>query len=376
MYDGRSETAIEAATDVSFRLARVVDGYQPVHCLPDGVIAWRRNTLYRADLQLRKFDPICTLPIRAARIARLATPLLTRMLRFEIRSSVLIDEDTLLLAQRDLIFAVSLSSGKWRVDFRIPNGRRLLALSAVTQADGSRAACFGEYLHNVDGSAVRIWRRDSSGEWCCSAEFPPKTVDHIHNIIETPDGRVWVLVGDMEHRPGVWRTDSALERLEPVATGAQEYRACWLWQAPDGACHYATDSNIERNHLMQLAPGSDTFVRGLPLAGSSIHAGLSKNYVAFATSLEPGYFTGNTLRAITTRRPGPAFVGNSAHIHVIRNGKLETLLSAPMDGWPLTLGQFPNFYFPAGRMPDDRFYAFGRSVRHYDGKCLMFERSD
>jgi hypothetical protein len=45
-----------------------------------------------------------------------------------------------------------------------------------------------------------------------------------------------------------------------------------------------------------------------------------------------------------------------------------------MDGWPLTLGQFPNFYFPAGMMPDDRFYAFGRSVRDYDGACLMFER--
>jgi hypothetical protein len=46
-----------------------------------------------------------------------------------------------------------------------------------------------------------------------------------------------------------------------------------------------------------------------------------------------------------------------------------------MDGWPLTLGQFPNFYFPGGTMPDDRFYAFGRSVRDYDGACLMFERT-
>ena len=126
---------------------------------------------------------------------------------------------------------------------------------------------------------------------------------------------------------------------------------------------------------MQLAPGSDRFERGAPLSGSSIHAGFSKDYVAFATSLEPGYFTGNTLRALTTRQPGSAFVGKSAHIHVIKDGQLQTVLSAPMDGWPLTLGQFPNFYFPAGIMPDDRFYAFGRSVRDYDGACLMFERS-
>jgi hypothetical protein len=375
MYDGRSRPPVEATTDVSFRLAKVVNGYQPVHCLPDGLIAWRRNRLYRADPDLCHFEPICSLPIRAASLARFATRLVTRMLRFEIRSSVMIDDDTLLLAQRDTIFALSLSLGRWTVDFKIPDGRRLLALSAVTQADGSRAACFGEYLHNVDGSAVRIWRRDLNGQWSCSAEFRPNTVEHIHNIVETPDGRVWVLVGDMDHYPGLWRSNAALDLLEPIATGEQQYRACWLWQAPDGVCHYATDSNVERNQLMQLAPGANTWQRGAPLAGSSIHAGLSKKYVAFATSLEPGYFTGNTLRAITTRRPGSAFVGRSAHIHVIEDRKLETVLSAPMDGWPLTLGQFPNFYFPAGMMPDDRFYAFGRSVRGYDGACLMFERS-
>jgi hypothetical protein len=375
MYDGRSGRTIEAATDASFRLARVVAGYQPVHCLPDAVIAWRRNRLYRADLGLWHFEPICTLPVRAAGLARVSGRLLTRLLRFEIRSSVLVDDDTLLLAQRDIIFALNLSSGTWEIDFRIPDGRRLLALSAVTRPDGSRAACFGEYLHNPQGSAVRIWRRETAGEWRCSAEFPAGTVDHVHNIVETPDGRVWVLAGDMEHRPGLWRSDSALERLEPIATGAQEYRACWLWQAPDGVCHYATDSNVERNRLMRLQPGSDTFERGEPLAGSSIHAGFSKNYVAFATSLEPGFFTGNTVRAILTRKPGPSFIGKSAHIHIIENGRLETVLSARMDGWPLTLAQFPNFYFPSGTMPDDGFYAFGRSVRDYDGACLMFERT-
>ena len=376
MYDGRSGKIIESATDVGFRLARVVKGYQPVHCLADRLIAWRRNRLYFADLELRHFEPICRLPVRAAFLARFATRLITRMLRFEIRSSVMLDCDTLLLAQRDIIFAVDLSSGEWKIDFRIPNGRRLLTLSAVTETDGSRAACFGEYLHNVSGSAVRIWRRSLGGEWLSSAEFPPGTVDHVHNIVETADGRVWVLVGDMNQRAGIWRSNSALDSLEPIATGSQAFRACWLWQAPDGVCHFATDSNVERNHLMRLLPGSNRFERGEPLTGSSIHAGVSKDYVVFATSLEPGYFSGNTIRAIFTRRPGAAFIGKSAQIHVIENGRLQTALSAQMDGWPLTLGQFPNFYFPAGTLPSDRFYAFGRSVRDYDGACLMFERAD
>ena len=55
---------------MSFRLARVVNGYQPVHCLPDGLIAWRGNMLYRADFALSHFEPLCSLPIRAAGLAR------------------------------------------------------------------------------------------------------------------------------------------------------------------------------------------------------------------------------------------------------------------------------------------------------------------
>jgi hypothetical protein len=360
---------------VSFRLARVVRGYQPVHCLPEGVIAWRRNTLYRADSDLEHFEPLCTLPIRAAWLARMATPLLTRLLRFEIRSSVMVDDDTLLVAQRDMIFAVSVSTGEWTLDFRIPDGRRLLALSAVTGPDGSRAACFGEYLHNVDGSAVRIWRRDPAGHWSCSAEFPPGAIDHVHNIVQTSDGNAWVLVGDLGHRPGLWRSDWKLESLEPIASGAQEYRTCWLWEAPDGTCHYATDSDIEPNRLMRFECASKQFERGEPLTGSSLHAAFSDTYVAFATALEPGYFRGNTLRAITTRRPGPAFVGNRACIHLIEDGKLHTVLTAQMDLWPLTMAQFPNFYFPAGRLPRDRFYAFGRSVSDYVSSCMIFERA-
>jgi len=40
---------------MSFRLSRTVKGFQPVHCLSDSLITWRRNTLYRADFELSHF---------------------------------------------------------------------------------------------------------------------------------------------------------------------------------------------------------------------------------------------------------------------------------------------------------------------------------
>ena len=360
---------------MSFRLAHVLAGYQPVHCLDDGVILWRRGILYRADFGLTRLEKLCALPTRSPVLTRFAPPLIARILRFGIRSSALIGDDVLLVAQRGTIFAVSIAHGTWRVDFQIPEGRRLLSLSAIEADGGERIACFGDYFHNRDAAEVGIWRRSpgADGSWTRTAVFEPGQVDHVHAVVQTRDRRVWVLTGDLARGTGIWRSDSALEQLEPVATGAQLYRACWLWQAPDGICHYATDSNVAENRHMHFVD-TGTVEAGALLRGSSIYAGTGDGYVAFSTSIEPGAPTGNVLRDFATRRPGPGAIGDSADIHVIEDGQLSTAFSAQMDGWPLRLAQFASFSFPGGEMPADRFYAFGRGVRGYDGACLVFER--
>ena len=360
---------------MSFCLAHVLAGYQPVHCLDDGVILWRRGTLYRADFALTRLERLCDLPTRSAILTRFAPSLIARILRFGIRSSALIDDDLLLVAQRGTIFAVSMAKGTWRVDFQIPEGRRLLSLSAIETDGGDRIACFGDYFHNRDGAEVGIWRRSPGidGIWARSAAFASGQVDHVHAIVQTRDRRVWVLTGDLAQAAGIWRSDPALEQLEPVATGAQMYRACWLWQAPDGICHYATDSNVAENRHMSFAdPGA--IEAGALLRGSAIYAGEGDGYVAFSTSIEPGEPTGKMIRDFTTRRPGPGAIGDCADIHVIEDGQLSRVFSARMDGWPLRLAQFASFSFPCGAMPADRFYAFGRAVRGCDGDCLVFER--
>lgn len=360
---------------MSFRLAHVLAGYQPVHCLDDGVILWRRGTLYRADFALTRLERLCALPTRSPILTRFAPPLIARILRFGIRSSALIDNGILLIAQRGTIFAVSLAQGAWRVDFQVPDGRRLLSLSAIETASGERIACFGDYFHNRDGAEVGIWRRSAGadGTWTRSAAFAPGQIDHVHAVVQTRDRRVWILTGDLAHAAGIWRSDPALDQLDPVVVGAQMYRACWLWQAPDGICHYATDSNVSENRHMCFA--DDRAIEpGALLRGSSIYAGAGEGYVAFSTSIEPGEPTGNMVRDFTTRRPGPGAIGDCAAIHVIEDGRLSSVFSARMDGWPLRLAQFASFSFPGGEMPADRFYAFGRAVRGYDGACLVFER--
>ncbi len=361
---------------MTFRLTKVLKGYQPVHCLPDTVILWRRGVLYRADPGLTSFEPICELPTRSRLLTRFAPQLVARILRFGIRSSVMLDADTLLVAQRGTIFRVSLATGQWSVDLEIPDNRRLLALSVVERG-GQRVACFGEYFHNVAGAEVAIWRRSPGrdGSWSRTVSFAPGAIDHVHNIVQTPDGMVWILTGDHDAGAAIWRSNFALDKISRFAAGKQSYRACWLWQSPRGAKHYATDSHLEPNHLLSFRDDAGSIAKRAPVAGSSIYAGTAETYVAFSSSVEPGEPSGKLLRDFTERKPGPGISGNAAVIYKLDDDGLSEVLSAPMDGWPLRLAQFATFSFPGGTMPADRFYAFGRAVRKYDGACLMFERA-
>lgn len=359
---------------MTFRLAKVVRGYQPVHCLSDGLISWRRGRLYRSDFDLGRFEPICDLPTRFPLLTRFAPRLIGRVLRFGIRSSVVLDGGDLLVAQRGEIFRVSLDDGRCELELRIPDNRRLLALSMVSDASGNKAACFGEYFHNPAGAGVNIWRRSADGAWRKTASFPADTIEHIHNICQTPDGTVYVLAGDLREGTGIWRSNFELDRLVPVMTGSQRFRACWLWQSQTGDIYYATDSHLEGNALRSFSPGSTDANEVAPISGSSIYAGMGPDYVCFSSSVEPGEPSGRTVRDFTERRRGPGISDDFARIYLLAEGKMEEILAARMDGWPLRLAQFATFSFPSGNLPDNRMFAYGRAVRRYDGSCLMFER--
>ncbi|MCC7182344.1 MAG: hypothetical protein IT509_02080 [Rhodocyclaceae bacterium] len=157
--------------------------------------------------------------------------------------------------------------------------------------------------------------------------------------------------------------------------GEQRFRACWLWQAPDGYNYFATDSQLERNRVLRFRAGDADVKEVASIAGSSIYAAQGECYACFSSSVEPGEPSGRTFKDFTERTPGPGIEGRDAVIYVLEKGRVNDVLRARMDGWPLRLAQFATFSFPGGMMPDNRFYAFGRAVKRFDGDCLLFERA-
>ena len=359
---------------MSYPLYKVVPGYQPLYCLPDALISLRGRTLYRSDLELRNFEPLCDLPHEKP-IGRIPSRLLARIFRLGADAAALLDDDHILVARRGTIYRISLSTGAWTVDLIVPGGSRVLNLTRVTDpATGAQAICFGEYSTHFDGRAINVWRRDTDPDapWRITGTFAAGEIDHIHNICQVADGSVYVLTGDFDEAAAIWKTDFSLATFSAIARGSQDVRACWLWQAPRGECYFATDSQLEVNHLRKLDTGSTSDVA--EIAGSSIHAYADTERVIFSTAVEPGAPTGQRLRDIFDRRRGPGIIAHQAALYLFDGNGLTEIYRAAKDRWPMRLAQFGTFQFPGGTMPADRVFAYAVGVKPHDGHCLCFRK--
>ena len=144
---------------MSLHLCKAIPGYQPLYCRPDSLILLRGRTLYRSDLELRRFVPFCKLPHERL-IGQIPSRLITRIFRLGADAAALLDDNEMLVARRSTIYRVSLETGAWAVDLAVPGGARALYLSAISDpATGERSICFGEYSTRFDGGAINIWRR-------------------------------------------------------------------------------------------------------------------------------------------------------------------------------------------------------------------------
>jgi hypothetical protein len=360
---------------VSLVLAAVRRGYQPVCCLESRLILARGNALFWSDYQLSELRPLARLPALRPLIEGMPSRLLQRIFRTQIQSAA-VDGDDLFVVRRGAIHRVSLSTGQTELDFQIPQDRRLLAF-AIVQGASERHLCFGEYWGNPRRDPVNIWRRPlgGAGRWDIAATFPAGSIDHIHAIQQLADGSVRVLTGDFDQAPAIWRTTADFGDLRIQVGGAQEYRACWLWEDPQGDLYYATDSQLEPNALRRVSrrsSGLDSEAVA-PIPGSSIYAAARVSDVAFSTSVEPGELPKGAVAQLLERRPGPGIQGHDAVIYQFKDQVLREVFRARKDVWPMRLAQFGAFMFPGGTAPDGRIVAYGVAVNGYDGACLSFE---
>jgi hypothetical protein len=361
-----------------YSLTKVVKGYKPVACADGSIILSKGSSLYLADLDLLNIKFLCRLPALRILYNLPRIRLLERILRLSISSFLILDDEWGLAVRKNEIWRVNLRDGTVSLDFLVPEGRKILALTLVKDVQGfDDSIVFGEYFNNPSMLPVNIWRCPlvSPSSWSIGFTFSAGQINHVHNIVVDIDrSALWILAGDFDKAARICLTSKNFEEVNVILSGDQQCRATWMHRLKD-VVFYATDSQLEANSLCILDEQDKclTSRRIAKIEGSSIYAGFGKYEIFFSTAVEPGMPTGNMLIDLFETKIGDGIASRQSVIYGFTyDGLIKELFRADKDIWPMTLAQFGTFTFPSGVMPDDRFYAYGCALSKFDDSCLIF----
>lgn len=372
-----------------------IRGYKPLAVTPTRIFLSNGTALYVSDHDLLNVRPFARIPAKKWRDIAGSSRLLARILRLGISSMITIDDILGFVSIGSEIYRIDLETRTIELDFLIPKGRKTLSLSIIPHPDGSGSALvFGDYYANLSGPMlggrratpepdfVNIWIRrldETSGTgrgWEVLERFEDHTIDHVHAVVALNNGaEIYALLGDTGANVGFWRWDGQARRFLPFAVGHQEFRATWV-DGQAGALLYASDTQIEPNHLLLLSPGQEAPTRIAPIEGSSIYAGLVPGGVVFSSSVEPGIPSGRFLKDALETKPGPGILSNQAKLYHFDHStrSLSTVLAAKKDWVPSRLGQFGSFMMPSGMENlDGRILAYGNALEGHDNWCMLID---
>jgi len=361
-----------------YSLTKVVKGYKPLACTDEFIILSKGACLYLANLDLSNINFFCRLPANRFLYNLPRVRLLERILRLSISGFLILNDEWGLAVRNNEIWRVNLRDGMVSLDFLVPEGRKILALTLVKDVQGfDDAIVFGEYFNNPSMLPVNIWRCSlaTPGCWSIGFTFSAGQINHVHNIVvDIGRSALWILAGDFDKAARICLSSKNFKEVSVVLGGDQQCRATWIHRLND-AVFYATDSQLEANSLCVLDEQDNeiTSRRLYAIEGSSIYAAIGRHEVFFSTAVEPGMPTGNMLIDLFQTKIGEGIISRQSVIYLLTHDcQIRELFRASKDIWPMCLAQFGTFIFPSGVMPRDRFYAYGCALSKFDDSCLIF----
>jgi hypothetical protein len=358
------------------RQVKKLKGFRPLLFVPQGVLFSKGYRLYLADHRGERLEPVAAVPVPPLRRLAGSVRLAARVLRAGLSLGCSISDTQCLIAEKRRLWRLDLTDRSIALDHEVQRGSRPLSITRITGVAGfDDVLCYGEYSNNVAKDPVNIWTRDAHGQWKTAYTFARGTIEHVHTVVPDPRrGLVWILTGDFGGAAGLWIARNNFTHVEPVLCGSQDYRCAWLHFAADRIL-YATDTQLQTNHLRELklsAAGAATSVVS-EINGSSIHACMVRDQLAFSTMVEPGLPSGNLLFDLFERKRGPGIKSNHAQL-VIGSAEqgFQVAGSWKKDVFPPRLLQFGAISFPSGHNPTRFLYAYFTALAGVDDSTLIY----
>lgn len=273
-------------------------------------------------------------------------PFIERLLRYEPRAAVSLNEDIFLYSDHGSIYAYSVSENSIKQQHAFSKGMNN-PLSFCVKRDLSGEVTeiiYGEYIWNTEKGPVSIYKYDLN-EWKKVYSFPENTVMHIHNIVfDEFNNRYIILTGDEDNESALWEADTDFHNVKMIVGGSQQYRACVAFPTSKGI-FYATDTPLEQNWLYFLDKNKEIH-KVYKMPGPCIYGRVFDDSLFLATSVEGDPTLGGWKYRFSNRLGKGV---QDRYVHIIRcnkKGLVEEISKLKKDVLPMWLFQFGNAQFP------------------------------
>ena len=333
------------------------------------------NRFFQLDLFAFTEQHLVDLPYGIIRKMASKVSLIRRLLRAEANNASFYDGKWYVTFNGS-IYNISKEGGRYR-KVHVFERHRSLKLSVVEGLPGfNDGIYFGEYFHNPDMMPVRIFHLTKDDSVKTVFTFSKGIINHIHNLI--PDYNLsclWILTGDIDHAPGIWKASEDFSIVEPVVTGSQEYRACVAFPVKEGLL-YATDSPDEPNHIRLLTRIGLQWIskKVKQINGPCLYGCRVDDKFVFSTDTEPSQIQGNVIRRLFDRKRGNGIITNKSYVIA---GNLDTDFKI-IDirhkvSLPYRLFQYGNIVLPPGNNVTGKLFEYNIANK---GKSMCTEIRD
>lgn len=366
---------------VDRKMKQIIKGCKPLLCIGDKYFTYHKGMIGIFDSKENKHVSRVEIPLSLGFKVASHFRMLERALRIAPRTADYVDEDTILVAMKGCIYRVSFSDLTM-----IPEQTLLKGMGSPLIMQRIENLCgfddgiyYGEYTMNIDKEGVAIFKRGfQTTDWVKVYTFPIGSIHHVHNIIPSKKrNSVYVLTGDDDAGSGIWEASDNFQKMRPILVGAQEYRACVLFESGDDVI-YCSDTPMEQNYIYRCKWDEDRLIviDKYPIPGTCIYGESDGNEILISTSVEPNsiFEKCNPIAILLENRIGDGI--KDRFVHVIKGNfqkGFQEIYHSKKDVLPMRLFQFgsvqfskysfskygkKDFYFEATKGTDNHWYHF------------------
>jgi hypothetical protein len=357
---------------------KFVKRISPVLFLDDGkLLGYKNGSIYYFDCILFRALNKKLLFTNLKEYILYRLPMIRRLFRLGIRTSIQINNEIVLLFLNKKIYELNIITNKVSNGYEPETGVRPLYFSNIDNdiKGFNSQVVFGGYLSNSTKKEVHIYKRVGVDSWDVVFTFDKGEINHIHNIIpDKYNDCVWIFTGDFDKSAAIWKVTDNFKNVERVVSNSQIYRGCIGFPTKEGLI-YATDAPFHDNTIRILKQKGNNWVseKICDIDGSSIYGCKYKDKFVFSTTVEPDGRGSSLLKSMFYQKRGVGIKDNFTHIYIGNYEKnFKDIFKLEKDIWPFIF-QFGTIKFPSGENNTDYLVFEPVATKKYDQKLVKLK---